>query len=202
MSLSQALRGSAIGKDDTKTSPAHLPLSPRSLNRTICRRSLIVFGLLLCSLSPRTAGAQTFGCTPPMSNDIVCENSKAGSDARNWDISGAGDSTIQGFATDISVSRGQTISFKINTNANPYTITIFRLGYYSRTGARQIASVTPSVALPQTQPACKTDSATLLYDCGNWAVSASWQVPSNATSGIYIALLKRTDTGGGVQGQL
>src|SRR5579875_1755496 len=45
------------------------------------------------------------------------------------------------------------------------------------------------------QPLCLTDSATSLYDCGNWAVSASWQVPANATSGIYFAHLIRTDTG-------
>src|SRR5712664_4078458 len=159
---------------------------------------LVVLGVL-CGLSAGTAQAQTFGCTPPMSNDIVCENSKAGSNSSNWEITGAGDSTIQGFGTDISVNQGQTISFKINTNARAYTITIFRLGYYSGTGARQIASVTPSVTLPQTQPACKTNSATLLYDCGNWAVSASWQVPSNATSGMYIALLNRPDTGGASQ---
>jgi hypothetical protein len=157
---------------------------------------LFAISFLIFVFSSGVAKAQTFGCTPPMANDIVCENSKPGSDASNWDISGAGDSTIQGFATDISVSQGQTISFKINTNATAYAVTIFRLGYYGGTGARQIASVTPSVTLPQTQPACKTDPATLLYDCGNWAVSASWPVPSNATSGVYIALLKRTDTGG------
>jgi len=40
-----------------------------------------------------------------------------------------------------------------------------------------------------------TDSSTGLVDCGNWAVSASWTVPSTATSGIYFAKLVRTDTG-------
>ena len=33
-------------------------------------------------------------------------------------------------------------------------------------------------------------------DCGNWAVSGSWAVPANAVSGVYIARLVRTDTGG------
>ena len=32
-----------------------------------------------------------------------------------------------------------------------------------------------------------------LVDCGNWAVSASWTVPTDATSGIYIAKLVRED---------
>ena len=35
-----------------------------------------------------------------------------------------------------------------------------------------------------------------LIDCGNWAVSASWTVPADATSGVYIAKLVRADTGG------
>ena len=34
-----------------------------------------------------------------------------------------------------------------------------------------------------------------LIDCGNWAVSASWTVPSTAVSGVYIAHLVRDDTG-------
>lgn len=32
-----------------------------------------------------------------------------------------------------------------------------------------------------------------LVDCGNWEVSASWPIPSTATSGYYIAKLKRDD---------
>ena len=35
-----------------------------------------------------------------------------------------------------------------------------------------------------------------MIDCGNWAESASWTVPADATSGVYIAKLIRTDTGG------
>ena len=55
----------------------------------------------------------------------------------------------------------------------------------------------PTASLPQSQPACKNDTApTGLIDCGNWAVSASWAVPSTAVSGLYIAHLVRNDTGG------
>jgi hypothetical protein len=155
---------------------------------------LLLVALLLGSV--RTATAQTFGCTPAKANDIVCENSKTGNPPSDWDITGEGDDTIQGFATAISVDQGQTVNFKIDTDAKAYTIDIYRMGYYAGLGARKVASVTPSAKLPQTQPACVTDSTTNLVDCGNWAVSASWAVPSNATSGIYFAHLIRTDTGG------
>jgi len=157
-----------------------------------------VLAFVACSVAATSANAQTFGCNPPLANDIVCENSKPGTPSSTWDIpSGdAGDLTIQGFATDISVNQGQIISFKINTPASAYTIDIYRLGYYGGMGARKIVTIAPSAPLPQSQPACLTDSTTNLADCGNWAVSALWQVPSNATSGVYFALLTRTDTGG------
>ena len=161
----------------------------------------LLVGLLftICLLWARPAGAQTFGCTPAMVNDIVCENSKPGNPGPDWQISGSGDATIQGFATDISANQGATISFKIKTDAKSYSIGIFRLGYYGGMGARHVASVTPSATLPQTQPGCLTNAVTNLYDCGNWAVSASWQIPTNATSGLYCAVLIRPDTGGASQ---
>lgn len=175
-------------------------LSSANQGTPLCFR--LLWGLTLlgaCLFGSRPLAAQTFGCSPAMINDIVCENSKTGSQPPNWQVTGSGDPTLQGFATSMSVPQGGTVSFKINTDAKAYTIGVFRLGYYQGLGARQVASITPSATLPQVQPACKTDATTNLYDCGNWAVSASWQVPSNATSGVYIAVLVRPDTGGASQ---
>jgi len=125
-------------------------------------------------------------------NPIVCENGKAGNPSSEWDIIGAGDLNIQGFATDISVNRGGTVNFKIKSVA-AYRLDIYRMGYYGGNGARKVATIT---SLPsQTQPACMTNT-TGLIDCGNWAQSASWAVPVDATSGIYFARAVRSDTGG------
>ena len=123
---------------------------------------------------------------------IVAENQFPGNPASQWDISGAGDPSIQGFATDISVNQGQTVSFKINdTNRDPYHIDIYRMGYYQGNGARLVATVNPSSTQLQNaenQPAPLTDPTTGLLDCGNWAESARrGRVPANATSGIYFA---------------
>ncbi len=98
----------------------------------------------------------------------------------------------------MSVNVGQTESFKIDTPAASYHIDILRIGYYGGDGARKIVSdMLPTAKLPQTQPACINDTApTGLIDCGNWSVSASWTVPANAVSGLYIAHLVRNDTGG------
>ncbi|NEM97762.1 N,N-dimethylformamidase beta subunit family domain-containing protein [Pontibacter burrus] len=129
-------------------------------------------------------------------NNIVSENSLPGNPASEWQITGAGDLTIQGFATDISYNIGETARFKIKTNARAYTIRIYRLGYYQGNGARFQGTATISATLPQSQPLCLTNSTTGLLDCGNWAESAQWVIPANAVSGVYIAKLTRTDTGG------
>ncbi|MEO8681656.1 MAG: DUF4082 domain-containing protein [Vicinamibacterales bacterium] len=96
----------------------------------------------------------------------------------------------------MSVNQGDTVRFKVKTDAASYTIDVYRLGYYGGLGARLVASIAPAAPLPQLQPACANDPATGLVDCGNWQESASWQVPAQATSGIYVAKLTRLDTHG------
>ncbi len=130
-------------------------------------------------------------------NPIVCENALPGDPRANWEVQGVGDPTIQGYATSMSVNVGQTEYFKIKTPSSSYHINILRLGYYGGNGARLVASnIKPTASLPQTQPECLHESATGLIDCGNWEVSASWTVATNAVSGVYIAQLVRNDTGG------
>src|SRR5215469_1028951 len=161
--------------------------------------SLLLAGLLsLSSLVNARPAAAAGPCGPPVTSVIACENTLPGDPTSDWQESGIGDSTIQGFATSMSVNLGETENFKISTTAKSYHIDILRLGYYQGNGARKVVSgMLPTATLPQTQPACKNDTApTGLIDCGNWAVSASWTVPSNAVSGLYLAHLVRNDTGG------
>jgi hypothetical protein len=157
---------------------------------------LVLVSLLVCGLHGGSAlRGQAGGCAPGI-NPIVCENFLAGAPASEWDVQGSGDPSIQGFATTMSVNQGETVRFKVKTTAAAYRLDIYRMGYYDGMGARKVATVAPSAALPQTQPTCLTVPATGLVDCGNWAESASWLVPAAATSGIYFARLVRTDTGG------
>ena len=137
---------------------------------------LVVLLSLLSVVMARPADAAG-PCGPPVVSVIACENTKPGDPPSDWQVSGQGDTAIQGFATQMSVQPGQTISFKINsTTVTKYHIDILRLGWYQGNGATIEASgLQPSVTLPQTQPTCKTEtSPTGLVDCGNWAVSASW----------------------------
>ncbi|MGV8978112.1 MAG: DUF4082 domain-containing protein [Cellulomonas sp.] len=165
--------------------------------RSVSRRPVAIGAALALVVSSVVAGfASPASATDPCApggNPIVCENSKPGTDPSVWDISGAGDASIQGFSTDISVNVGSTIGFKVDTNAKAYTIDIYRTGWYGGLGARFITSVPVTATLPQTQPQCLSDLTTELYDCGNWGVSASWAVPATAVSGVYIARLHRAD---------
>jgi hypothetical protein len=85
---------------------------------------------------------------------------------------------------------------RISTDARAYRIDIYRLGCYGGAGARQVAGISPSGSLLQNQPACPSDTSTGLVDCGNWSVFPSWAIPVAAVSGVYVAKLTRTDTGG------
>ena len=156
---------------------------------------LLVRLVLALSAIALLTGTSFGSCSKP-ANAIEAENCLPGNPQGDWYVSGAGDETIQGFSTDMSVNVGQTISFKVSTTAKSYHIEIYRMGYYQGNGGRLITTFTPSVSLAQGQPACMTDSASRLADCGNWKVSASWAVPSTAVSGIYIAQLVRDDTNG------
>ena len=83
---------------------------------------------------------------PSFSQSIVAENLLAGTPASVWDIptKDAGDLSIQGFATDISVNAGNTINFKIDVNTGTdktFNISIYRIGYYQGNGARLIADL-------------------------------------------------------------
>ena len=162
------------------------------------RRSLVpswsLLGLLVAAVLMLIVGSDRVAAADPCgANEIVCENQLAGSPSSEWDISGPGDSAIQGFATDISVDQGTNVEFKVDTASTAYHLDIYRLGYYGGAGARKLATVNPSATLPQTQPDCLSESGTGLVDCGNWAVSASWDVPADAVSGIYLAKLIRDD---------
>jgi hypothetical protein len=128
---------------------------------------------------------------------IAQENQLPGTPQSVWDVNGAGDTALQGFATDISVNQGQTVSFKIDDKtAAPYHLDIYRMGYYGGAGARKVATISSAQTQATAQPAPLSDPTTGLIDCGNWSVSASWQVPADATSGIYFAKAIREDTGG------
>ena len=168
-------------------------LRPRKLHVAVVVVALLIAAVLTAIFAPQRAAAAGSPCGANI-NPVACENSQTAGVTPDtvWDdFTGAGDSTIQGFATDISMNAGNPIKFKIDTTLS-YTIDIYRLGYYGGNGAR-LWQGNLAHSTPVRQPNCLTDPSTLLYDCGNWSVSATWNVPSNAVSGVYLAKLTTTN---------
>ncbi|YBW38620.1 DUF4082 domain-containing protein [Nitrobacter sp. TKz-YC01] len=150
------------------------------------------------SLTPITATTTaTFDTTVQniTPNAIVLENMKQGAPESEWLID-QGDRSIEGFAAQFSVIGGERVDFKINTDATDYRIDIYRIGYYNGDGARKVDTINQSLSTAQIQPVPMFDPTMKLVDAGNWSVSASWDVPLEAVSGIYLAKLTRLDTGG------
>ncbi|WP_244931721.1 DUF4082 domain-containing protein [Nocardioides sp. W7] len=172
----------------------------RRFPRLTLALAIVLAGLGLAPVASPPASAAAVDPCSAQGNKITCENSQAGTSSDVWDDQwGAGSDDIQGFSTDISVNVGNRVDFKIDTAATAYTVTIYRIGYYDGDGARRITTVPVTASLPQHQPACITDVTTELYDCGNWGVSASWQVPSTAVSGVYVARLEIPSSGAASQ---
>jgi hypothetical protein len=144
---------------------------------------------------PLQAAQAATGCTAGMSQ-VACENLQPGTSEDEWQVPyGQAATDIEGFTTDISVNIGSTLNFKVNesTTTSNFQIDIYRLGYYQGNGARKIATI--SNVAGKKNAACLQDTTTGLIDCGNWAQSASWSVPSTAVSGVYVANFTRNDNG-------
>jgi len=166
------------------------------------RREFLKRGLSLTGGSVALGAVGTAsGGTP---NSIVQENQQTGTSQDQWDLAGAGQYSgfglgksgvtnfIEGFADNMSVNHGQTINFKINTDSKNYRIDIYRLGYYGNLGARKVTTI--QIAAASLQPTPLINSSVGLVDAGNWSATASWNIPANAVSGVYLAHLVRQDS--------
>ncbi|MGE7432953.1 DUF4082 domain-containing protein [Kitasatospora sp. NPDC001175] len=157
-------------------------------------RALLAAVLLLAATGLAAApAAHAAGdpCAPPVTNKVACENTKPGDPMSDWYSPNAW-GAIQGFTTHESVKAGDTLQFKVNS-PTPYTIDIYRLGWYQGNRARRMPT-SPTATFPaKSQPNCLSDSSTGLVDCGNWSVTASWTVPGDAVSGLYIANISQAD---------
>jgi hypothetical protein len=140
-------------------------------------------------------------------NAITRENARPGT--QSWQI-GPGQEAItevQGYASATSVSPGDKLTLHVSTaNAgDPYTISIYRLGWYNGDGARLMA---PEISLRgQAQGSynfitraltgcgsCRIDKNTGLVDAG-WQPSYTFTIPDDWTTGIYLAKFTHTASG-------
>jgi len=133
-------------------------------------------------ISPQAGG----GGILPFGSDIVAENALQGATGAEYTISGAGDSENLGFAREFSVDAGETVNFSCHGDGT--VIDIYRIGYYGGLGWRKVATISNN-ATQQPDPNTIPDSNGGV-ECSNWSTTASWAVPSEAISGLFIGVYR------------
>ena len=137
-------------------------------------------------LPPNYAGL----CARPP-NPIVAENCRQGSE--DWVVR-KNSFDILGFASSTSINKGESIQFYIDTPSPRFSLSIFRLGYYSGKGGRLVETFPDILGIKQ--PPCRVNYQTGLTSCSNWVSSLALTIPTDWISGIYLAKLVQNDTGG------
>jgi len=138
-------------------------------------------------------------------DSVAVENTKPGT--TDWQITnsacggppGCSRADIEGFASRTSVNQGEQISFFVSTNlTTTYTIKVFRIGWYPDAQGHPLGGrlmLGPTVPLNGSLQPMPTPDVNGLLEC-NWATAYSLTIPSNWTSGVYLAKL---ETAAGIQ---
>ncbi len=101
---------------------------------------------------------------------------------------------IEGYCSHTSIRAGETLTFYVSTNpASPFTLDLYRLGYYGGTGGRFLTRLGPFPGSIQPDPPVGPKR---LRDC-QWEPCATLQIPEDWPSGVYVG--KLTTTHGGWQ---
>jgi hypothetical protein len=125
----------------------------------------------------------------PYPNTIAAENSLPGSRSAVW-YGATTNANIAGYTDAMSYSPGDTVNFKVDSNNVGFNVEIFRHGFYGYNtfGAKRKATVSGTPAV-QSAPSINSFGGT---ECA-WSTTASWSIPSDATPGVYVYNMRRTD---------
>ncbi len=129
---------------------------------------------------------------------LVRENRRPGT--RAWMLETTGVDTearyrcprIEGYCSKTSVRAGDTIQLHVSTNpASPFTIDLYRMGYYGGDGARHVLSLGPFPGSTQGDPPV---GRRRIRECG-WEPCAALRIPDDWLSGVYIGKLTAERSG-------
>ncbi len=130
-------------------------------------------------------------------NPIQTENALFGTDPATWLPPAYPPTSIQGYASEVSVLPGEDVYFHVGTNDGyRYRIEVYRLGWYGGQGARLLTCL-PSCGGDELGRAFRSpqeDPVTGVVRAG-WPVTDTLSVPTTWISGYYYALLRVTSGG-------
>lgn len=156
----------------------------------MCRLVGLSISLATVLFQPRAVRADR---APPVRPDspIVAENQEPG--AADWqltrvrpDADGFRSPWIEGYCSRQSVLAGETLEIMVSTNPpQQFEIEVFRLGYYSGRGARQMTRLGPFAGVRQPDPESGPKN---LHEC-RWQPSTRLTIPADWLSGVYLGRL-------------
>lgn len=151
--------------------------------------SVTLFGSTTQSGAWAYADASGVPTYPAPANQVVGENSRAGSISTYW-YGALPNANVAGYTDRTSYLPGDTVAFKVDSGGNAFSVEVARVGHYGYVtiGGRHVTTV---VGSPAAQPAPTVD----VYGgttCG-WSTTASWAVPADACPGVYVANFRRGD---------
>lgn len=93
---------------------------------------------------------------------------------------------IEGYCSRTSVRAGEAISFHVSANPpSPFTLEIFRMGYYGGDGGRLMKKFEPFAGVTQPDPPVGKNR---LREC-DWPPCATLKIPRDWLSGVYLGKL-------------
>jgi hypothetical protein len=120
---------------------------------------------------------------------VLRENALPGTTA--WMIPPGRAGGIDGYASAVQATQGETVTLYVSTAAPSWTVTAYRMGYYGGDGARQVWQAGPEPGI--VQPPCTVTPGVNMVEC-TWTPSVSLTVTSSWVQGDY--LLKLVGSGG------
>lgn len=99
---------------------------------------------------------------------------------------------IEGYCSHRSVRGGNTITFHVSTQpASPFTLDIYRCGYYGGNGARLVKQLGEFEGTPQADPPIGPKRVRICQ----WPAVAELHIPRDWLSGVYLGKLTALESG-------
>ena len=144
------------------------------------------------ALSGCVNGRSAAGGRSPRPNAIVRENQRTGT--RDWMLRNTRIDPatkyrcpwIEGYCSRTSARAGEKLSFHVSTNPpSPFTVDIYRMGFYGGAGGRHVLSLGPFKGTVQADPPIGKNR---VREC-RWEPCVEIKIPHDWVSGVYVGKL-------------
>jgi len=159
------------------------------------RKGLLVALVLALAAIAGASAAHAASGAPGPANAIAAENARPGT--TSWFISTPRQDEISGYFDDVSYLPGDSAMLSVDSHGDPFSYTVYRMGYYQGLGGRAVTSGSVAANALQPVPTVKDDflgGAKLLTT--GWQRSAVIPLGADWVSGYYLVKLHDDANGG------